>query len=621
MLHNASLVIDDIEDGSSRRRGRPAAHMLFGVPMSINAANYAYFLALEKALALGHSDVPRIFTEQMLDLHRGQGLDIYWRCSCTCPTEQAYDDMVIKKTGGLFGMAVKFMQLFSSDKRDFTHLLDILGLWFQVRDDFANLVDESYHDLKDFADDITEGKFSYPVVHAINAQPHDRQVLSILRQHTSEYTVKQYCIGLLADMGSLDHTAKRLVQLETQCRNIVADLGGNPHLEAFLSEFSSIYRLPSGEPRTFQYLGLKSKKLSHIKPVSCGDYPSGADQPSDSGTGGKSRFELLEESFGSPVVSGLQLFSNYREGLVDPESVCTQPVASKPSSVVAPPAPLGSKTTEGPRVPASWLKPRHPQSGSSFGKLCGAPPLLQLSPVKEASNSQGVPQKVPLTDLPDPSRGTRLTSQAAASVSSSKLLVNFRQRGNPLLELLRNVAWEYADIQPDYLFGPSQCAFFLSLRYHNLNPEYIFERLQKIREAYKLTVLIVLVDVDDSHHPLKELDKFGLTQNVTVMLAWSPTEAARYLETFKTSINKPPDDLLPDGDAKNDHLALATGFLTSLRHISKSDAAALLTKFGSIASIMKADVESLESCPGIGGVKAQKLHDTLRATFKRKILE
>ncbi|BHF75420.1 Excision repair cross-complementation group 1 [Sparganum proliferum] len=349
--------------------------------------------------------------------------------------------------------------------------------------------------------------------------------------------------------------------------------------------------------------------------------PDPADQPSDSGTGGKSRFELLEESFGSPVVSGLQLFSNYREGLVDPESICTQPVASKPTAVVAPPSLLGSKTAEGPRVPASWLKPRHPPSGSSFGKLCGAPPLLQLSPVKEASTSQGVPQKVPLTDLPDPSRGTRLTSQAAANVSSSKLLVNSRQRGNPLLELLRNVAWEYADIQPDYLFGPSQCAFFLSLRYHNLNPEYIFDRLQKIREAYKLTVLIVLVDVDDSHHPLKELDKFGLTQNVTVMLAWSPTEAARYLETFKTSINKPPDDLLPDGDAKNDHLALVTGFLTSLRHISKSDAAALLTKFGSVAGIMKADVESLESCPGIGGVKAQKLHDTLRATFKRKNLE
>ncbi len=54
--------IDDIEDGSDRRRGKPAAHMLFGIPMSINAANYAYFVALEKAFALGHPDVPKIYT-------------------------------------------------------------------------------------------------------------------------------------------------------------------------------------------------------------------------------------------------------------------------------------------------------------------------------------------------------------------------------------------------------------------------------------------------------------------------------------------------------------------------------------------------------------------------------
>ncbi|VDO01671.1 unnamed protein product [Rodentolepis nana] len=75
------------------------------------------------------------------------------------------------------------------------------------------------------------------------------------------------------------------------------------------------------------------------------------------------------------------------------------------------------------------------------------------------------------------------------------MLVSSRQRGNPLLELIRHVVWEYAEIEPDYVFGPTQCGFFLSLRYHNLNPGYIFERLQKLTSAYKLIVLIVLVDV------------------------------------------------------------------------------------------------------------------------------
>ena len=47
-LHNASLLIDDIEDNSKLRRGIPVAHSIFGVPSTINCANYVYFLALEK---------------------------------------------------------------------------------------------------------------------------------------------------------------------------------------------------------------------------------------------------------------------------------------------------------------------------------------------------------------------------------------------------------------------------------------------------------------------------------------------------------------------------------------------------------------------------------------------
>ena len=48
MLHNASLMIDDIEDDSILRRGIPVAHKIYGVPHTINSANYVYFLGLQK---------------------------------------------------------------------------------------------------------------------------------------------------------------------------------------------------------------------------------------------------------------------------------------------------------------------------------------------------------------------------------------------------------------------------------------------------------------------------------------------------------------------------------------------------------------------------------------------
>ena len=88
----------------------------------------------------------------MLELHRGQGMEIYWRDNFICPTEEEYRQMIDRKTGGLFNLAVRLMQLFSSSNEDFTHLTSLLGLYFQIRDDFANLKLESYAANKSFAE-------------------------------------------------------------------------------------------------------------------------------------------------------------------------------------------------------------------------------------------------------------------------------------------------------------------------------------------------------------------------------------------------------------------------------------------------------------------------------------
>ncbi|XP_061937220.1 terpene synthase isoform X6 [Apis cerana] len=142
LLHNASLLIDDIQDNSVLRRGIPVAHNIYGVASTMNAANYAIFIALEKVLALNHVEGIQIYLEQLLELHRGQGMEIYWRDNYICPTEAAYKQMTIQKTGGLFNLAVRLMQLFSECKEDFVPLTSILGLYFQIRDDYCNLSSE-----------------------------------------------------------------------------------------------------------------------------------------------------------------------------------------------------------------------------------------------------------------------------------------------------------------------------------------------------------------------------------------------------------------------------------------------------------------------------------------------
>jgi geranylgeranyl diphosphate synthase type 3 len=59
---------------------------------------------------MGNPNLIEIFTDELLNLHRGQGMELYWRDSLTCPTEFDYLEMVGNKTGGLFRLAIKLMQ-------------------------------------------------------------------------------------------------------------------------------------------------------------------------------------------------------------------------------------------------------------------------------------------------------------------------------------------------------------------------------------------------------------------------------------------------------------------------------------------------------------------------------
>ncbi|XP_015218301.1 geranylgeranyl pyrophosphate synthase isoform X2 [Lepisosteus oculatus] len=242
MLHNASLLIDDIEDNSKLRRGFPVAHSIYGIPSVINSANYVYFLGLEKVLTLEHPEAVQVFTRQLLELHRGQGLEIYWRDTYTCPTEQEYQQMVLQKTGGLFGLAVGLMQLFSSYQRDLKPLLNTMGLFFQILDDYANLRSKVYSENKSFCEDLTEGKFSFPIIHAIWSHPESTQVQNILRQRTENVDIKRYCVDYMEKVGSFAYTRQTLQNLEAEAYRLIQDLGGNLELTALVEQLSKTYK-------------------------------------------------------------------------------------------------------------------------------------------------------------------------------------------------------------------------------------------------------------------------------------------------------------------------------------------------------------------------------------------
>lgn len=234
MLHTASLLIDDVEDGSVLRRGVPVAHKIFGIAQTINSANYVYFLALQELSRLNNPELITIYTEELLNLHRGQGMDLYWRDLLTAPTEQEYLDMVSNKTGGLFRLGVKLMQAESKTGLNLVTLVNIIGLTYQIRDDYMNLQSEQYLKNKGFCEDLTEGKFSFPIIHSIRSDPTNKQILNILKQQTKDEDVKLYAVKYMQQTGTFEYTKKVVQRLGKDAMDMVKALGGNEQLEAIL---------------------------------------------------------------------------------------------------------------------------------------------------------------------------------------------------------------------------------------------------------------------------------------------------------------------------------------------------------------------------------------------------
>jgi geranylgeranyl diphosphate synthase type 3 len=232
MLHEASLLVDDVQDNSELRRGFPVAHNIFGVAQTINSANYVYFTAIQELLKLENPKVVPVFGEELVNLHRGQGMDLFWRDTLTCPSEDDYLEMVANKTGGLFRLGIELMQAESTSGIDCVPLVNLIGLIFQIRDDYMNLSSQEYSNNKGMCEDLTEGKFSFPVIHSIRADPTNLQLMNILKQKTTDIEVKRYAVRYMESTGSFEYTRQVIGVLIERARKTAEEIdGGRGKLE------------------------------------------------------------------------------------------------------------------------------------------------------------------------------------------------------------------------------------------------------------------------------------------------------------------------------------------------------------------------------------------------------
>jgi DNA excision repair protein ERCC-1 len=230
-------------------------------------------------------------------------------------------------------------------------------------------------------------------------------------------------------------------------------------------------------------------------------------------------------------------------------------------------------------------------------------------PGQQANKAASGSDETPRVQQPKPQA---LPSRSAPSA----ILVSPRQKGNPILNGVRSFAWEYSDIPADYVLGATTCALFLSLKYHRLHPEYIYNRIRDLRGKYNLRILLTMVDIDNHEESLRELSKTSIINNVTIMLCWSAQEAGRYLELFKTFEHAAPTSIRPQQSTSySDKLV---EFITVPRSINKTDAVGLVSNFGSVRTAVNAGPEEIGLIAGWGEKKVQQWCAAVREPFRTK---
>lgn len=249
-FHTAALIHDDIADEAELRRGEPCLYLTEGVGPAINMGDLGLQLVngtVVKDPNLDDATKVRVLTE-LIDMTRrtieGQALDIGWArdgryditpedylVMATCKTAH-YSGAVPLAIGAIIGggteTEIEGLRNYGLDT----------GLAFQIQDDLLNLVGKAESTKKGFRDDITEGKRTLVVVHALqNLEGADRaRLVQILSSHTTNASELDEAVAIMDKSGSIDYARNYAENLTSIAKNRLIDMiGPSPARDLLIS--------------------------------------------------------------------------------------------------------------------------------------------------------------------------------------------------------------------------------------------------------------------------------------------------------------------------------------------------------------------------------------------------
>ena len=215
LIHNFSLIHDDIQDGDVERRHQPTVWYIWGQPNALNAGNALRSVADEAALDLTKRGVSQVkglkisqlLTEGIISMIQGQCLDLSFEGRLDIGPDD-YLEMVSHKTGALIRCGTEIGALVASDDtcqvERYAYAGAHLGVAFQVRDDVLGIWGDEGATGKSAGNDILRRKKSFPVAYALEAAtgPARERLVQVYSKEDLAETDVADVLTVLDDVGA-----------------------------------------------------------------------------------------------------------------------------------------------------------------------------------------------------------------------------------------------------------------------------------------------------------------------------------------------------------------------------------------------------------------------------------
>ena len=210
-IHTATLLHDDVVDGSSLRRGRHTANQVFGNQASVLVGDFVYSRAFQMMAALASQPVMEIMSEATNVIAEGEVLQLM-NAHDPETTEQRYLEVIYRKTAKLFEAGAEVAAVLAGSDARLRRALAVygrhLGTAYQLVDDVLDYRSNPSERGKNLGDDLAEGKPTLPLIHALRhgSEPHRAAIRDAIRQ--GGVTHLEPVVAAIESTGGLDYTAR-----------------------------------------------------------------------------------------------------------------------------------------------------------------------------------------------------------------------------------------------------------------------------------------------------------------------------------------------------------------------------------------------------------------------------